>query len=207
VILYERHIFATRSRNQITASYPDLSGRPYTTYGTLADQYTRLTQAMALDRTAALEACSWGLGQVLGENATALGYADVDAMVTEAIQSEGKQLNAVVAFLRHNNLVEPLRNKQWDEFSNIYNGGSNAAYARLLEQAHDSYVTGGLPDLNIRTGQLYLTYLDYGLSVDGRFGDHTRAAVSDFQSRAGIVPVTGMLDQSTLGAIRRAIFG
>jgi hypothetical protein len=207
VILYERHIFAKRSNNSFTTSHPEISGPPYKTYGTLADQYARLNQAIILNRSAALEACSWGLGQVLGENATALGYANVESMVTEMIQSEAKQLQAVVAFLRHNNLVEPLRNKRWDEFSSIYNGGANPTYATLLQQGYNVYVTQGLPDLNVRSAQLCLSYLGYSLSVDGRFGDHTKAAVIKFQQLAGIEPPTGTLDQATWTTISRFAFG
>lgn len=46
-----------------------------------ADSYPRLLQAMAIDETAALKSCSWGLGQILGSNHVAAGYPTVQAMI------------------------------------------------------------------------------------------------------------------------------
>jgi len=54
---------------------------------------------MALDNQAALESASWGLGQVMGFNATGLGYADVDDMVQQFCAGEDAQLVGVTRFI------------------------------------------------------------------------------------------------------------
>jgi N-acetylmuramidase len=62
-ILFERHIFSTRTGRRFDASHPEISG-PAGGYGPPgAHQYERLAAAIACDRRAALESASWGLGQ------------------------------------------------------------------------------------------------------------------------------------------------
>lgn len=207
VILFERHVFAARTQARFSATHPDISGPRYTTYGTLADQYVRLQQALALDVTGALEACSWGLGQVMGEHAQHLGYADAVAMVDAVIRSEGAQLQAVAAFLKRHDLVEPLAAKNWEAFATRYNGGANPAYASELEAHYAYYRAGRLPDLTVRAVQLYLGYLHYPVGVDGVFGSHTRDAVARFQVLAGISPADGEITPATSAALQRAVFG
>ncbi len=207
VILYERHIFAQLTGDKYTASNPLISGPPYKDYGSYDDQYTRLISAMALDKEFALQSCSWGVGQVLGENAGALSYGTAVAMVAEMIKSEGAQLTAMVRFLQVNSLVGPLGKLDWDGFSKIYNGGSNPAYAGELHDCYTYFATNGLPDIDVRTAQLGLTYLGYGVTIDGRFGGQTQTAIKKFQTDKNLLPATGNLDDTVKEAIRKAAFG
>lgn len=47
-------------------------------------RWALLARAAAIDRTAAYESVSWGMGQVMGAHWAWLGYASVDALVSEA---------------------------------------------------------------------------------------------------------------------------
>jgi len=208
VILYERHVFARQSGHRFDASNPDISGPRYRAgeYGTLANQYRRLLQAMGLDRIAALKACSWGIGQTLGEGATDIGYRSVETMVKQMIQSEGLQMHGVVAEIKEKNVVSAFKNKDFDTFARAYNGDTTGQYAQELEQDLHFFITKGLPDLTVRTAQLYLTYFgNFSHPVDGVLGDLTRQSLLKFQAKT-ILPASGKPDAATIAALERHLF-
>ena len=49
-----------------------------------AARWAMLDKAMAIDRAAALQSVSWGIGQVMGSHWKALGYGSVERLVEEA---------------------------------------------------------------------------------------------------------------------------
>src|SRR5215470_19978803 len=68
-ILFERHLFHRATGGRFDATHPDISDPSAGGFGPGgAHQYSRLAEAVALDRQAALSSASWGLGQVLGSN-------------------------------------------------------------------------------------------------------------------------------------------
>src|SRR6266567_2201201 len=80
-ILYERHIFSRETNNKFDSAHPDISNPNQGGYGADgAHQYDRLTKAIALNRKAALDAVSWGIGQLMGFNSKIAGYPDVETM-------------------------------------------------------------------------------------------------------------------------------
>lgn len=131
-ILYERHVFArnTVPKGRYNAAHPDVSGPPYGPggYGRFDSQYGRFAKAYALDANAAIEACSWGAFQVLGENWHALGYQSPVAMVRALAVSEAAHLDSFVRFVTANHLVDELRQcrpgdaSSWIPFVAAYNG-------------------------------------------------------------------------------------
>lgn len=92
-----------------------------------ADSYPRLLRAIAIDETAALKSCSWGLGQIMGENFAAAGYQTPQAMVADFCRDEANQLEAMVRFIKANKLDDDLRRHDWAGFARGYNG---AGYAK-----------------------------------------------------------------------------
>src|SRR5512147_1186377 len=73
-ILFERHVFHERTGGKYSSRAPGISNPAAGGYGPAgAHQYDRLESAMQLDRKAALESTSWGLGQVMGFNAATAG--------------------------------------------------------------------------------------------------------------------------------------
>jgi hypothetical protein len=112
-ILFERHVFSrnTTPKGRFNASHADLSavnGYGPGGYGAFSAQYGKLGRAYALDPEAAFEACSWGAFQVLGENATSLGYPSARAMALELAKSEAAHLDSYVRFVRENGLAAAL---------------------------------------------------------------------------------------------------
>lgn len=201
-ILYERHIFHRLTGGRFDdgdISSPDPGG-----YGPAgAHQYDRLNRAIALDRTAALQSASWGVGQIMGENYAMAGFPDVEGMVAAMADSEDAQLAAVASFLTKSNMASFLRNRDWASFAAKYNGPNYAInqYDVKLGDAFKKYSSGGMPDLNARAAQLYLTFLGHGPGpVDGEPGLLTHAAVMSFQQKHNL-PATGAIDDNLLALL------
>ncbi|MBF0308071.1 MAG: DUF3380 domain-containing protein [Magnetococcales bacterium] len=195
-ILFERHIFSRRTGGRFDAGHPGVSQPQAGGYGPEgAAQYDRLAEALALDRRAALESASWGLGQVMGFNAGVAGYAGVEELVAAMMQGEDAHVAAMTAFIRKNGLARALAGRDWASFARGYNGVDYArnAYDRKLAEAYGKLTRNGLPDLTVRAVQLYLTYLDYDpKGVDGFVGRNTRSAVAAFLADAGLPGDTAM---------------
>jgi peptidoglycan hydrolase-like protein with peptidoglycan-binding domain len=181
-ILFERHIFSTRTGRHFDAAHPGISG-----YGQPgAHQYERLEEAIACDRHAATESASWGLGQIMGFNAGFAGFRDAKEMVSEMIRSENEQIFAMASFIRATGMHAALQRRDWTDFARRYNGLGFATnrYHEKLAAAHTSLSNKGLPDLEVRAVQLILTYHGFNPSKsDGVVGGLTRAAIAAFTSK------------------------
>jgi hypothetical protein len=200
-ILFERHIFHALTKGAFDASHPDVSQPTAGGYGLGgANQYNRLAEAIALDRQAALKSASWGIGQIMGMNFQNAGFADVESMVAAMQESEDTQLAAMAHFLDANHLALPLRQHNWVGFALGYNGPNFAQnnYDGLLQQFFNRFSAGPLPDLEIRTIQVKLTYHNIDPhGIDGIAGPGTVAAIKRFQSQNGMEQ-TGQIDGSLL---------
>jgi hypothetical protein len=160
-----------------------------------------------LDREAALSSASWGIGQVMGFNAKIAGYDDVESLVKAMSDSEDNQLLATASEINRNNLGGALRSHDWANFARGYNGPNYQInqYDRRLAAGYAKFNAGLLPDLDVRSAQLYLTYLGYAPGpVDGFAGRFTQSALQQFQLKSG-VPVTGRIDGDVLALLRASI--
>lgn len=150
-ILYEPHIMyrlLTQDkwitvRNRMVLEQPRLC---YLTwgkypYGKTIEQHGRLDIASSYAREHALQACSWGLGQVMGYHWKSLGYSSLQEFINAMYHSEYKQLEAMLRFIKKNNLITPLKNKDWVTFARGYNGAGYAKnqYHIKLAKAYSKY--------------------------------------------------------------------
>jgi hypothetical protein len=210
LILFERHYFSRLTKRRFDAQSPDISNKQWGGYSGGTREYERLGRAVKLDRTAALRSASWGLGQVMGENFKAAGFPDVEPMVAAFVESENAQLEGMARFIAAIGADKHLRAHNWPAFAAAYNGPAYAqnSYDERLRAAHQKYVTGALPDLNIRAIQAYLVYLDLNPGpVDGVVGRFTRSALRMFQEREGL-PVREAFDTDMVKVVRdRAVKG
>jgi hypothetical protein len=208
-ILFERHVFHARTGGRFDAAAPDISNPSPGGYGAGgAAQYDRLARAMDLDRAAALESASWGLGQVMGFNARPAGFGGVEAMVQAMCESEDRQFEAMLAFIEANGLARPLVAGDWSAFARGYNGPdfTRDNYDGKLAQSWARYAVGPLPDLGVRAAQLHLRYLGYNPGVvDGWFGTNTQRALARFQAEHGLEAMPGHLDDETSAALLAAV--
>ena len=137
-ILFESHAFHTKTGGRYDASHPGLSTPSWVrNYGAAgAHQHDRLSEAIALDRAAALQSASWGKFQIMGANYAEAGYDSVEAFVADMCDSESHQLDAFVAFLQNTGADKLLAAENWTAFARSYNGpGQVPAYAGRLADA------------------------------------------------------------------------
>ena len=170
-----------------------------------AARWKLLAKAAAIDRKAAYESVSWGLGQVMGAHWAWLGYADIDALVAEARGGAGGQLRLMYRFIQKSGLETALRRRDWETFARGYNGPAFRlkAYHTKLAAAYRRYAGSGAVNLDsapsatlrhgdrgqaVRLLQAELVRLGYPITVDGVFGQLTRSAVIAFQQAQGLVP-------------------
>jgi len=206
-ILFERHVFHRLTQGRYDAAHADVSQAKPGGYAGDAAEYTRLEAALGLDRQAALQSASWGIGQVMGCNYKSAGYAGIDAMVAAMVKSEDAQLLAVANFVKDRQLDRALQRHDWASFARGYNGADfkQNDYDTRLAAAYAKCIVM-LPDLALRTAQAALLYLGIVPGpVDGFRGRRTRSALMQFQARSGL-PETGELNSGTEGRLLAAAF-
>ncbi|WP_151717119.1 N-acetylmuramidase family protein [Acinetobacter sp. TUM15071] len=130
VILFERHIMRRRLINnkkskiadEMMRKRPDLCSTTSGGYGLESVQHLKLKDAVKFDRISALESCSWGLGQVMGYHWYTLGYESIQEFINAMYKDEASQLEAMCRYIKFNNLINALKNKDWTAFAKVYNG-------------------------------------------------------------------------------------
>lgn len=130
-IRFEGHYFDRRLSGRIR-DYARKDGLSAPEAGKIAnpksqgDRWLLLERAMGLDKKAALESTSWGLGQVMGAHWEWLGFAAVDALVAEARGSVAGQVRLMLRFIEKAGLADAMRACDWRGFAKRYNGPSFA---------------------------------------------------------------------------------
>lgn len=232
-ILFEPHVFYRLLKGAQRASAV-AAGLAYARWGAQPyprDSYPRLHRAMAINRAAALKACSWGLPQLMGENFKAGGFASVEAMVAAFCEDEEAHLEAMVQFIRVSRLDDELRRHDWAGFARGYNGPGYAknrydvrlasAFSRWrakpdvkfspdlaeAEEAQcapkpDSFVDRA----RVRAVQQRLVELGYHMvgRPDGITGPRTAAAIAAFEAENGLA-VTGAITDDLVARLENAV--
>lgn len=131
VILFEPHQFyrelkkrginpeEVQNKSNEDILYPKWGTKPY---GKSSEQHARLQRASKIHREAALCSASWGKFQIMGYHYKACGCATIQEFINAIYKDEGEHLRLFCNFLISENLVEPLRNKDWRKFALRYNG-------------------------------------------------------------------------------------
>ena len=188
-----------------------------------AARWRLLERAAAIDRQAAYESVSWGLGQVMGAHWRWLGFADVEALVAEARTDAAGQVRLMARYIDKAGLAPAIRRRDWEAFARGYNGPGfkrhgyddkiAAAYAKQTGEAAPKPPEKSGPAGLLGRGargqavvdlQQMLSALGYPLDDDGQFGRATERAVKDFQ-RESRLPADGLVGQKTRAAIRQAL--
>ena len=196
-----------------------------------AARWWLLERAAVIDRKAAYESTSWGLGQVMGAHWAWLGFADVDALVGEAREGAAGQARLMACFIEKSGLTEALRSRDWEAFARGYNGPGfrKHAYHARLAAAYRRHAAGasgtedgrydqegaepaatpallgaGSAGEAVRDLQQNLSALGYPLAVDGIFGKDTEEAVRAFQHDHGL-DVDGLAGPKTREAIGKTL--
>lgn len=203
-ILFERHFFHRLTQGRFDRDHPDISAPTAGGYGAGgAHQYQRLAAAVALDRNAALQSTSWGIGQIMGANFAAAGFNSVEEMVTAFQSGEDAQLQGMARFMAHSGMTKALADGDWATLARQYNGPNYAKYRydEKLASFHAQFTAHGCPNIAIRAAQVYLTYrgADPG-PIDGILGQKTSDAIKAFQQANGL-PADGQPNEATLAKL------
>ncbi|MGF1657863.1 MAG: N-acetylmuramidase domain-containing protein [Rubrimonas sp.] len=223
LILFEYHVFHRRLRPEARPG-AQRSGLAAARWGEIAypatqrERYALLARAALIDREAAHAACSWGVGQVLGENARWLGYESAEALAAEAISGVEGQVRLMLRFIAKRGLEPALAARDWTAFARGYNGPMHAKhdYAGRMARAHARWAqarpappapapigVGARGEAVLRVQQA-LVALGVRLALDGEFGAMTGAAVRAFQTRQGLVR-DGIVGPETLARLESAL--
>lgn len=175
-------------------------------------RYALLERARAFDENAALESTSWGLGQVMGAHWASLGYKSVKDFVAAQNTIEG-QVEAMLRFIKVNNLIRHIKSKNWSAFAKAYNGPGYRKnnYHTKMADAYIRYSTGTVAQSDISLIRLMQTMLNtvgnYELTVTGIHDDVTRTALMDYQLKNGLVAdgVYGPLSRAELEKDYKAV--
>jgi LysM repeat protein len=157
LILYERHIFSKRTGHKYDKENPDLSSKvgyklhkkgckvsdselKANYYSSTSDEnYMRLAKAYALDKSSALQACSWGRFQILGDNFRTCGYPSVAAFVAAQVKNEIEQLQSFIEYIKSNKMQKALKEKNWCKIAEGYNGKNYKKfnYHKRIKRAYE----------------------------------------------------------------------
>ena len=129
-MLFEPHVF-WRNLSGVLRTTAVTAGLAYAKWKSgnyPSDSYPRLNRATAIAREPALRSASYGLPQILGENAKAAGFTSAEQMVRAMMQGEREQLLAMVTLLQDWGLGAVLRGRDftksdsWRDGVRRYNG-------------------------------------------------------------------------------------
>jgi len=174
--------------------------------GKMADRYAMLKRMTAIDEGAALESCSWGLGQVMGAHWKKLGYPNVQNLATEARESVSGQVRLMGRYIESFGLDKELKAKNWAGFALKYNGKNYKVnkYDVKMAEAYEEFLYGSIKetkstiksddiiergDKGPEVGELQRRLAELGYyngAIDAIFGGGTEMAVMDFQRDAQI---------------------
>lgn len=195
---FEAHVFE-RETGQIIEGHPN---KPDT-----------LIRAGRENLEAMIMSTSWGLGQIMGFNATRAGCDTPLQLLEEARSGELAQLRHMIAFIRFRRLDGHLRAGDWARFARGYNGSDYRrndydgklarAYARFAGQP--SWVVLDLGDSGPQVKRLQeaLKAVGFQCSDDGHFGPETESSLRAFQQEQGLT-VDGVAGARTWERLREA---
>lgn len=104
-----------------------------------AKEYIAFSEAFSLNKDAAMQATSWGLGQIMGFHYKRLGYKSVGDMVDDFKRGEYQQVQGIAKFIATDQkLLNAIRSKNWHMVAVLYNGaGYKALAAKIGRESYD----------------------------------------------------------------------
>jgi hypothetical protein len=140
VVLFEAHWFGYLTNYRFNNSHPTLSTRNWNRSLYLGGEreWDRIEAAAKLDWSAAHQAASYGLGQILGINYKITGFNTIQDFVKAQFESEYNQLRTMFNFIKNKGLIPAINREDWTTVARVYNGPGFAKnnYHIKLAQAY-----------------------------------------------------------------------
>jgi hypothetical protein len=169
--------------------------------------YSMIDRMIAINEQAAIESCSWGLGQVMGANWRELGYSSARALYDENQSGLSGQVECMMKFIVKNGLLDELQRGDFKAFAARYNGPSYAVnaydtkmataaakYERVLQGPKEAQAVFSEEVKRIQKNMADLGY--FKGAIDGTEEADLNEAISCFQRENGLV-VDGRYGQMT----------
>lgn len=164
--------------------------------------------ASMIDQAAAIQSCSWGCGQVMGEHWKWLGYDSPMDFVREAKNGIEGQMALMMKYIVKAGLLDELQRLDWSAFARGYNGPNYRKFKYDQQLAKQYAKFSGSPSSatmlrlgsqgkRVRELQALLVRAGYSMNVDGDFGPSTKAALEKFQKKSGLT-VDGVAGPQTM---------
>lgn len=174
-------------------------------------RWSLVTRAAKIDRQAALESFSIGLGQVMTSHWSWLGYRKVDDLIALCRRDAAGQVEVMARYIEKAGLADELRRLDFTAFARGYNGKGfaknayhkkmAAAYQRISGETPVSAATGmlrmGSKGARVRELQTLLIRAGYAVTADGDFGPATRDQLKAFQ-KAQRIAADGVAGPETM---------
>ena len=140
IVLFEAHWFGYLTNYRFNNSHPTLSTRNWNRSLYLGGEreWDRIEAAAKLDWSAAHQAASYGLGQILGVNYKITGFNTIQDFVKAQFESEYSQLKTMFNFIKNKGLIPAINREDWTTVARVYNGPGFAKnnYHIKLAQAY-----------------------------------------------------------------------
>lgn len=154
-ILFEKHVFYRNLEPhslaiQYTRDYPSICGRTgygKGRYGTYDEQRVRFSKAFALNKQAAMEGCSWGPFQELGENWEELGFKDVGEFVDTMKNGLFGACIIFIKSIKMRGLINAFKTRKYALIARKYNGSGYAKF-NYDGQIEDQYLIAKKKDID-----------------------------------------------------------
>jgi len=162
--------------------------------GSYAGRYAMLDRMVAIHKEAAYMSCSYGVGQIMGENAQAMGFASAEHLYANACYSGENQIKQMILFIATKPaLVTAMHAEDVTNIAYFYNGSAYKTnqYDTKLAALIDFYEgkSEEVPADNTATDILALGYesvkhfqREHGLNPDGIVGQITRDKVAEVKA-------------------------
>jgi len=105
-------------------------------------EWKAFNEAWAIDPNATMLSTSYGMGQIMGFNHKAAGYATVGQMLDAFKTGEYEQVKGMLNFIKSNvNLRTAMKTLDWKKLAYYYNGSNYAVnqYDKKLNAAYQAF--------------------------------------------------------------------
>lgn len=180
-------------------------------------RYIMLENGKTVDTTAAISACSWALGQVMGAHWKWLGFKSALDFETMAWSGFSGQLAIMFAFMDKSGIIPHMQRHDWSAMARIWNGPAYATnkydvkmrteYERLTGSPSPMPASAGMlrqgsKGAAVRDLQALLVRAGFSLTVDGDFGASTERAIRTWQKQQGL-DIDGVAGPKTMETLQR----